>query len=216
MTETITPKLAIAASSAGITPGRRRISLSGAASVVALVSRSGAIRSAITFVSGRTVSASPQVTSDRPAAASHGTVSVSAATSLPANSGPKSAGPRTAPKTEPKRTYEIPRARRSGGYMSPAAVLIEERHRSGDPGEREACDERDSRAPVGANGSEAVADRAEEETDDDHRDAAEAVHGAPGREGGQRRGCQEDRGARAEQRPESGHERRMTGTAPRR
>ena len=89
-----------------------------------LSGRSAEIRSAITFVSGRTVSASPQVTSDRPAAASHGTVSVSAATSLPANSGPKSDGASTAPKTEPKRTYEMPRARRSGGYMSPAAVLI--------------------------------------------------------------------------------------------
>ena len=33
-------------------------------------------------------------------------------------------GPRIAPKTAPKSTYEIPRARRSGGYMSPAAVLI--------------------------------------------------------------------------------------------
>ena len=36
--------------------------------------------------------------------------------------GAKTAGPRIAPNTEPKRTYAIPRARRSGGYMSPAAV----------------------------------------------------------------------------------------------
>ena len=49
----------------------------------------------------------------------------------PAKSGLKTAGPRIAPKTEPKSTSEIPRARRSGGYMSPAAVRIEERDRPG-------------------------------------------------------------------------------------
>ncbi len=59
-----------------------------------------------------------------PPAASHGTVNVEASTSRPANSGPNTAGPRIAPKTEPKSTYEMPRARRSGGYMSPAAVRI--------------------------------------------------------------------------------------------
>src|SRR5512133_700281 len=124
MTDTITPKLAIAASIAGSTPGLRMISERGAAFEGYGVGLSAEIRSAITFVSGRTVSASPHVSSDRPAAASHGTVSVSAATSLPAKSGPKSDGPSTAPNTEPKRTYEMPRARRAGGYMSPAAVLI--------------------------------------------------------------------------------------------
>ena len=57
-----------------------------------------------------------------PAAASQGTTSASASSSLPANNGLKTVGPRIAPKTAPKRTSEIPRARRSGGYMSPAAV----------------------------------------------------------------------------------------------
>src|SRR4029450_13253300 len=32
--------------------------------------------------------------------------------------------PRIAPNTAPERTYAIPRARRAGGYMSPAAVRI--------------------------------------------------------------------------------------------
>ena len=56
------------------------------------------------------------------AAASQGTTSASASSSCPANKGLKTVGPRIAPKTAPKRTSEIPRARRSGGYMSPAAV----------------------------------------------------------------------------------------------
>ena len=59
-----------------------------------------------------------------PPAASHGTVSAAASSSRSANSGPNTAGPRIAPNTEPNRTYEIPRARRSGGYMSPAAVRM--------------------------------------------------------------------------------------------
>ena len=59
-----------------------------------------------------------------PAAASHGTVSAAASSSRSENSGPNTAGPRIAPNTAPKSTYEIPRARRSGGYMSPAAVRI--------------------------------------------------------------------------------------------
>ena len=82
------------------------------------------MRSAITFVSGRTVRTSANATSDMPAAASQGTVSVLAATSLSEKSGPKTAGPKIAPKMEPNRTSEIPRALRSGGYMSPAAVRM--------------------------------------------------------------------------------------------
>ena len=126
ITETITPKLAIAASIDGITPGRRSTSERGAAPVGAGVgpAAAAAIFSPITFGSGRTMSAIPSATSDSPAATSHGTVSVSAATSLSAKSGPQTTGPSTAPNTEPKRTSEMPRARRSGGYMSPAAVRM--------------------------------------------------------------------------------------------
>ena len=54
MTETITPKLAKAVSIAGMTPGLRMISASGALDLRSDVASSGAISSAIFFVSGRT------------------------------------------------------------------------------------------------------------------------------------------------------------------
>ena len=57
-----------------------------------------------------------------PAAATHGSTSASRSSSFPAKSGRKTSGPSAAPKSAPKRTYEIPRARRSGGYMSAAAA----------------------------------------------------------------------------------------------
>src|SRR5439155_79734 len=72
----------------------------------------------------RTKCTRTRATSASPPAASYGTVSASAFTSFPAKSGPKTVGPRIAPKTEPNNTYEIPRARRAGGYMSPAAVRM--------------------------------------------------------------------------------------------
>src|SRR6266536_879312 len=124
MTETMTPKLASAASIAGMTPGRRTISPSDAVATGSAVSLAPEMCSEITFGSGRTVSTSAQATSDIPAAASQGTVNVSAETSLPAKSGPKTAGPKMAPNTAPKSTSEIPLALRSGGYMSPAAVRM--------------------------------------------------------------------------------------------
>ena len=56
-------------------------------------------------------------------ATSHGTTSESASTScLSPNSGRKMSGPSAAPNTAPKRTSEMPRARRSAGYMSAAAA----------------------------------------------------------------------------------------------
>src|ERR671932_452689 len=129
MTETITPKLASAASIAGRTPGRRRISVRGAAGPSASAGCSAASSSAIRFGSGRTARTRPSATRLIAPAASHGTVSASAATSRPANRGPNTAGPRIAPNTDPKSTYEIPRARRSGGYMSPAGGQRGERGR---------------------------------------------------------------------------------------
>ena len=53
---------------------------------------------------------------------SHGTTRASASRSFPAKSGRKTSGPSAAPKSEPESTYEIPRARRSGGYMSAPAA----------------------------------------------------------------------------------------------
>ena len=56
------------------------------------------------------------------AAANQGMTSVSSSKSLPAKSGRKTSGPRAAPNSAPKRTYEIARAFLSSGYMSAAAV----------------------------------------------------------------------------------------------
>src|SRR3954469_1443205 len=122
MTETITPKLANEVSIAGITPGLRMISARGALDCGATASSGEASSSAIFFVSGRTNETTVAVIRLIAAAASHGTVRLSALTSLPANSGLNTVGPRIAPKTDPNSTYEIPRARRNGRYISPAAV----------------------------------------------------------------------------------------------
>src|SRR3954466_12652052 len=102
MTDTITPKLASAASIAGRTPGGRRIAFSGAAGTGG--PESSASSSAITFGSGRTNHTSTNGTTLMPAATSHGTVSVAASTSRPENSGPNTAGPRIAPNTLPNST----------------------------------------------------------------------------------------------------------------
>ncbi|HKF14685.1 MAG TPA: hypothetical protein VKB13_05590 [Gaiellaceae bacterium] len=121
MTDTITPMLAKPASSAGMTPGRLMISLSGAAGP-ATTPVSGAICSAIRLGSGRTARARPSAMQLMNPAAIQGIVRTSASSSLPEKSGLKNAGPRIAPKTAPKSTYEMPRPRRAAGYMSPAAV----------------------------------------------------------------------------------------------
>ncbi len=57
-----------------------------------------------------------------PPAASQSGASASPSKARPASSGLNTSGPRIAPNTAPKRTSAIPWARRSGGYMSPAAV----------------------------------------------------------------------------------------------
>ena len=121
MSPTITPKLACPASSAGITPGRRTISRSGAAGAC---SASGCVcsSSAMRRGSGRTKSTSTTATTMKPTEANHRTASESPSRSLPASSGLKTAGPRIAPNTAPNSTSAIPRARCDGGYMSPAAV----------------------------------------------------------------------------------------------
>ena len=58
----------------------------------------------------------------KPEPASQRRASESPSRSRPERSGLKTAGPRIAPKTAPARTSAIPLARRSGGYMSPAAA----------------------------------------------------------------------------------------------
>ena len=58
----------------------------------------------------------------KPPAAAHSPASASPSSSRPASSGLKTNGPRIAPNTAPNSTSAMPCARRSGGYMSPAAV----------------------------------------------------------------------------------------------
>ena len=55
-------------------------------------------------------------------AASHGTTRSCGVSARPANIGPKTSGPQIAPETTPKRTIDMPRARRSGGNISAAAA----------------------------------------------------------------------------------------------
>ena len=52
----------------------------------------------------------------------HGAASACAAAERCAKSGPKTSGPQIAPETAPKRTNDMPRARRSGGNISAAAA----------------------------------------------------------------------------------------------
>ena len=107
----------------GRTPGRRRMTANSAGFSAGSSARSGpASIFAILLGSGRTEATSTRPRTMNADAASHGSTSASASRSLPARSGLKTVGPRMAPKTAPKRTNEIPRARRLGGYMSPAAV----------------------------------------------------------------------------------------------
>ena len=58
----------------------------------------------------------------KPPAASHRIASASPSSSRPWSSGLNTSGPRIAPNTAPNSTSAIPCARRSGGYMSPAAA----------------------------------------------------------------------------------------------
>ena len=120
MTTTITANEATAARSAVGTPGRRRIVRSGAAGPVGPVAVPS--RSAIFFGSGRTKTTIESPISIRTPAVTHGATSSDGSSPLPAKSGLNTKGPKSAPTTEPLRTYEMPRARRSGGYMSPPAA----------------------------------------------------------------------------------------------
>ena len=102
----------------GRTPGRRRISRSGAAgsssraSFVPIMARSAGDRAGPTR-RGR-------VRRHEAGRREPGKTSASASRSFPAKSGLKTAGPRIAPKTAPKRTKEIPaRPRRPGTCLPP-------------------------------------------------------------------------------------------------
>ena len=134
-----------------------------------------------------------------PPAASHGTVSESTSTSLPAKSGPNTVGPRIAPKTEPNRTYEIPRARRSGGYISPAAVLIRSATPLAAPRRAKPTMTASVDSVRVASAVMHAAEGADGEAARHHRCPAEPIHQPACRDRGQAGRCEEDRRAEPEQ-----------------
>ena len=107
ITPAMTAKLAIAAITADGTPGRRRISRSGAAGAGsgAPLARSSACSSnAIVRGSGRMLRAMISPTSAMADATNQGMTSVFSSKSFPAKSGRKTSGPSAAPKSAPNST----------------------------------------------------------------------------------------------------------------
>ena len=138
----MTPKLAIAASIAGRTPGRRTISRQRGRRRGLQRSPPAEMRSAITFGSGRTVSTSASATSDMPAAASQGTVSVLAADVL---AGEERAEDRRAEDRAEDRAEEHerdPACSALGRVHVAGGGADEQGHGPGDADEHEARDDR--------------------------------------------------------------------------
>src|SRR5665647_3120812 len=109
MTLAMIAKLATTASTAAGTPGRRRISRSGAA--VAGSARSAGYEAAISFGSGRTRNMIPSPTTMNGIPIGQGPTRPEASIVRCAKSGPNTTGPHTAPDTAPKSTSDMPRAR---------------------------------------------------------------------------------------------------------
>ena len=141
-----------------------------------------------------------------PPAASHGTTSASVSSSLPAKSGRKTSGPSAAPKSAPKRTYEIPRARRSGGYMSAAAARARRIVPCAIADEREAGDDDGGRIELAAEGGRQAPRDTGEAAAGEHRDPAEPVHQPSGGKRGERSRREEDRRPEAEDSLDPGDE----------
>ena len=127
-------------------------------------------------------------------------MSVSAATSLSAKSGPKTAGPRIAPKTGPEEDERDPARPALGRVHVAGGGADEQRHRPGRPDEDEADDHEHRRIPVCARGGQQCS-RAEPSRKPvgDHGHPAEAIHRPSGRECGERGRGQVDRGPGADQ-----------------
>ena len=135
----------------------------------------------------------------KPPAASHSVDSASPSSSRPASSGLKTAGPRIAPKTEPNSTSAIPRARRSGGYMSPAAVRASSAVELAAPTMTRPprmAGAQSLALPSAARQQPGEPDR---EARRQHRHAAEAVHEQPCGERGERARREHDRRPEPEQ-----------------
>ena len=135
----------------------------------------------------------------KPLAASHSVPSASPSSSRPASSGLKTAGPRIAPKTEPNRTSAIPRARRSGGYMSPAAVRASSAQALAAPTSTSPASTTTAPAVGAAERRQQAARDPGAEARRQHRHAAEAVHQQADRQRDERAGGEHDRGAEPEQ-----------------
>ena len=82
----------------------------------------------------------------------------------------------------------------------------EQRDRTGGPDQGEARNHCDGRLDLCRERRQAAAERAEHEAERDYRLAPQAVHRAPGRNGRQRRGGEEDRRAQPEQPLDAGDE----------
>ena len=141
-----------------------------------------------------------------PAAANQGMTSVSSSRSLPAKSGRKTSGPSAAPKSAPKRTYEMARARFSGGVHVRRGRTREQDAAVHRPHPDEARDHQKGVVRQAAERREGAAERSHSEATGDDRRAPKPIHQPPR---GERRSStrrQEDRGPQAEDRLDPGHE----------
>ena len=193
----------------GSRPGAAGSRRSGAAGAARRSASAACESSAIRFGSGRTKS-DEREPDDHEAPARRATARRASRrrARVPAKSGLKTAGPRIAPNTAPKRTSAIPRARRSGGYMSPAAVRDEQRRpRSPSPTSDEAEDHGDGRLAVRSRAPPARSRAARRRSR--RRAPALRPKRSIARPGGQRReraGGEDDRGAEPEQPLDAGDE----------
>ena len=210
MTATITAKLACAATIAGITPGRRSSSRSGAAACAAGVTVPGAgigpgarpasrSSSAIRFGSGRTHSASARPTTMKPPAASHSVDSVSPSSVAPGEQ-----------RAEDRRAEDRAEDRAEQHERDPAGAAVGRIHVAGggageQRGRARGADEHQPeqhghRPAVGAaDRREHAAGDPRDEARDEHGHAPVAVHQDAGRQRHQRARCERDRRPEAQQ-----------------
>ena len=217
MIPTITAKLAWPATSAGSTPGRRTISRSGAGGAVrrrVVLAAAVCSSSPIRFGSGRTNSTSTSATAMKPTEDHHSSASESPSSSRSASSGLNTSGPRIAPNTAPKSTSAMPRARRSGGYMSPAAVRASSAVPLAAPTHDEPGEHDGRRLELRAQAGQRAAEPARREPGREHRHAAEAVHRAARGQRRERARGEHDRRAEAEQLVDADARARASATPP--
>ena len=114
-------------------------------------------------------------------------------------SGLNTAGPRIAPNTEPTSTSAIPRARRSGGYMSAAAVRASSAVPDAIPTHTSPASTATGAPALRPQRRERAAQRAHDEAGRQDRDPPAPVHRAARRQRGKRAGGEHDRRSQPEQ-----------------